>query len=48
MATRFTIDFEDMSEEDAAGLGLWIGMLLRGETEHEVIRVRVSHQVEVE
>lgn len=45
MATRFTIDFEDMSEDDAAGLGLWLDAILREETEHTVQKVSYARNL---
>lgn len=45
MTTRFVIDLEDMDETTAGGLGLWLDMILREETEHTVQKLSYQRDV---
>jgi hypothetical protein len=41
--TVFTIEFEEMDDTTAGGLGLWLEMILREETEHTVRKLSYTH-----
>jgi hypothetical protein len=42
MVTRIIIDLEDMPEVDRGGMGLWLEMMIREETEHVVKKLTVQ------
>ena len=44
MTTRFTIELEDMDESTAGGLGLWLDMVIREETDHTVHKLSYQRE----